>query len=151
MAVVGRLLAVDLGARRVGLAVSDEMGLLATPKPPIVLKGDTEAEILDKVRQAAVECGAVEVVVGLPLNLNGSRGPMAERAEQFAARLELKLGRPVRLFDERLSTREAESRLIGQGMRRGQRRNHVDGAAAALFLEAYLSRHRRKSDVSGTE
>jgi putative Holliday junction resolvase len=151
MEVAGRLLAVDLGTRRVGLAVSDEMGVLATPKPPIILQGGTDPEILDKVCQAAVDCDAVEVVVGLPLNLNGSRGPMAERAEQFAARLEQKLGRPVRLFDERLSTREAESRLIGQGMRRGRRRDHVDGAAAALFLEAYLSRQRRKSDLSGTE
>lgn len=151
MGTAGRVLAVDLGARRVGLALSDELGLLATPKPPIVLSGSQEARVVAAVAAAVEQFQASRVVVGWPLNLNGSRGPMAERAEHFAEVLGREVSCPVALFDERLTSREAEGQLVAQGMRRGRRRQHIDGAAAALFLEAYLARERRKSNESGTE
>ncbi len=151
MGTAGRVLAVDLGARRVGLALSDELGLLATPKPPIVLSGPGEAEVVAGVEAAVQQFGAAAVLVGWPLNLNGSRGPMAERAEHFAEVLRTKVSCPVVLFDERLTSREAEGRLLAQGMSRERRRQHIDGAAAALFLEAYLAQKRMKSNESGTE
>ncbi len=151
MGTTGRVLAVDLGARRVGLALSDEMGLLATPKPPIVLAGDSRAELLDAVEAAVGQYEAAQVLIGWPLKLNGSRGAMAERAEHVATALQRRLACPVALFDERLSSRQAEARLLDQGMRRERRRQHIDGAAAAVILEAFLARERRKSNVSRTE
>ena len=151
MGTAGRVLAVDLGARRVGLALSDETGLLATPKPPIVLSGDSRSEVLDAVEAAVGQYGAAQVLIGWPLNLNGSRGPMAERAEYVATALQGRVGCPVALFDERLSSRQAEARLLDQGMRRGRRRQHIDGAAAAVILEAFLARERSKSNASRTE
>lgn len=151
MGTAGRVLAVDLGTRRVGLAVSDEMGLLATPKPPIVLSGNNSAEVLDAVEAAVGQYDAAKVLIGWPLNLNGSRGPMASRAEHVAAALQRRVTCPVTLFDERLSSRQAEVRLLDQGMRRGHRREHIDGAAAAVFLEAFLARERSKSNASRTE
>lgn len=147
----GRVLAVDLGARRVGLAVSDELGLLATPKPPIVLSADSHAEVLDAVEAAVGQYGAAQVLIGWPLNLDGSRGPMADRAEHVAAALQRRVACRVTLFDERLSSREAEARLLDQGMRRRHRRQHIDGAAAAVFLEAFLARERSQSHPSRTE
>lgn len=145
------MLAVDLGARRVGLAVSDELGLLATPKPPIILSGDSRAEVLDAMEAAVGQYGAARVLIGWPLNLDGSRGPMADRAERVAAALQRRVKCPVTLFDERLSSRQAETRLLDQGMRRGRRREHIDGAAAAVFLEAFLARERSQSNASRTE
>ncbi len=145
------MLAVDLGARRVGLAVSDELGLLATPKPPIVLSGDSRAEVLDAMEAAVGQYGAAQVLIGWPLNLDGSRGLMADRAERLAAALQRRVKCPVTLFDERLSSRQAETRLLDQGMRRARRREHIDGAAAAVFLEAFLARERKQSNASRTE
>ncbi len=145
------MLAVDLGARRVGLAVSDELGFLATPKPPIVLSGDSPAELLDAVEAAVGQYGAAHVLIGWPLNLDGSRGPMADGAEHVAAALQRRVSCPVTLFDERLSSRQAEARLVGLGMRRERRREHIDGAAAAVFLEAFLTRERSQSNPSRTE
>ncbi len=151
MGTAGRVLAVDLGDRRVGLAVSDELGLLATPQPPIVLSGDGRGEVLDAVADAVRQYGPAQVIIGWPLNLNGSRGPMADRAERMAAALRQRVACPVTLFDERLSSRQAEARLVDQGMRRARRRHHIDGAAAAVFLEAFLAQERSRSNASRTE
>jgi putative Holliday junction resolvase len=146
MAKGARVLAVDLGERRVGLALSDETGLLAVPKPPIELAADAgERAVVRAVRAAVVQHGALGVVVGWPINMNGTRGPMAERAERFVEALRLKVSCPVELFDERLSTREAERRLVNRGVRQEERRRRVDGEAAAVVLEAYLARARTSS------
>jgi putative Holliday junction resolvase len=152
MAKGGRLLAVDLGDRRIGLALSDDTGLLAIPQPPIVLAADAgERAAVRAVRDAVRHHDPSGVVVGWPLNMNGTRGPMAERAERFVAALAAEVSCPVELFDERLSSREAERRLVDGGVRRHDRRGRVDGAAAAVVLEAYLARRRSKSDPSETE
>lgn len=123
-----RILALDHGEARCGVAVSDISGTLATPLGAVA-RPDTRrgrAEIVRLAREREVE----RVVVGLPLSLAGHEGPQAERARAFAAGLEAEAGLPVDLQDERLTTRQAE--------RTGGRAD-ADSRAAAILLEAYLA------------
>jgi putative Holliday junction resolvase len=135
---------VDLGARRIGIAVSDSAGTLATPRGTIVRSGDG-----DRDRQALValviEEQAVVVVVGHPLSLDGTRGPAAVAAELEATALgDLlePLGVRVELFDERLTTVSAHQALTAGGIRGRDQRAVVDQTAAAVMLMAWLDRLR---------
>ncbi len=136
-----RVLAVDLGTRRIGLAVSDPLGVTAQGLPSRGRRRDAVAQIIEVCREA----DAGTVVVGLPLNMNGSKGPAAVAAEQFAAELFSRSGLPVVTWDERLSSVSAEKVLIEAGVSRSKRRKQglVDRGAAAVFLQAYLDRQRR--------
>lgn len=131
----GRVLALDLGEARIGVAVSDPDRTVALPHGTIAVTGGIQD--LKAVAALSREVGAAEVVVGHPRSLSGGRGPAAMRAEQFAAGLRLLVDVPVRLQDERLSTAEAEGRLRTAGVR--DRRRSVDATAAAVILEAYLA------------
>lgn len=128
-----RTLGIDLGDKRVGLALSDEDGSFASPLQVLERTGDRAviADIARIVRDK--EVGAI--VVGLPLHMDGREGPEAERARVFAARLADRTKRPVELWDERWSTIAAE-RAMREG--RGRRRGPVDHVAAALLLQAFL-------------
>ncbi len=131
-----RVMALDHGPARCGVAVSDRSGTLATPLAAVA-RPDTRrgrAEIVRLAREREVE----RVVVGLPLSLAGHEGAQAERARAFAAALEADAGVPVDLEDERLTTREAE--------RTGGRAD-ADSRAAAILLEAYLARLAGASGV----
>jgi putative Holliday junction resolvase len=134
----GRVLAVDLGTRRIGLAVSDPLGLTAQGLPSLRRDRDPVALVLEVCREKEVAA----VVVGLPLNLDGSRGPAAEEAEKFAAELERRGGLPVMTLDERLSSVTAERTLVEAGVSRAKRRTRglVDRGAATVILQAYLAR-----------
>ncbi len=137
------MLALDLGEARIGLALSDSAGVLASPYGVITRSGDPVADrtrIAETVRQS----GAGLVVVGHPLLLSGRRGQAAERAEAEAALLAGQLTVPVELFDERRTTREATRRrrersLSGSGRKRRAGREWIDAEAAAVLLEAYLA------------
>lgn len=130
---MGRLLGVDLGTRRIGLALSDPAGTTATPFRTVARSDDDlDAGALAEI---AREEGAQEIVLGLPLRLDGTRGSAAEAAEVFAERLRA-TGLGVHLWDERLTTAEAEKRLRGMEGRR--RRQVVDQVAAAVILQSYL-------------
>lgn len=140
----GRAVGVDLGARRVGIAVSDSAGTLATPRGTLVRTGD-----LDRDRRAlvdlVVEEEAVVVVVGHPLSLDGSRGPAARAAESEAEALAALLdvhGVRVELFDERLTTVTAHQALTAGGTRGRNQRAVVDQTAAAVMLMAWLDGRR---------
>ncbi|HYU17661.1 MAG TPA: Holliday junction resolvase RuvX [Chloroflexota bacterium] len=140
----GRVLALDPGERRVGVALSDELGLLATPLVVLQRRSRTAdaAAIADLVRAHAVS----EIVVGHPRTLRGEVGPQARRAERFARRISEAVGVPVRLWDERFSTVEARERLAAgskrsAGNRAGPRR-WADAAAAAVILQTYLDSRR---------
>lgn len=136
----GRVLALDVGTARIGLAVSDPARTVALPAGIIAVTGgaqDLEA-VAGLVRHYEVE----EVVVGHPLSLTGGRGPAARRVEEFAETLRSFLGVPVHLQDERLSTVEAERDLDAAGTKHPKRREVVDQAAATLILRAYLERER---------
>jgi putative Holliday junction resolvase len=131
-----RACAIDLGKVRVGVAVADELGLLAHPRP--FMDGKNRRALLESLAGLADREGISLFLVGLPRTLRGAEGASARRARQFASALGDKTGRPVELVDERLSTTEARSRLIAQGLRERSIRSRVDSAAAAVLLQAWL-------------
>jgi len=137
---VSRVLAVDLGTRRIGVALSDPGGTLASPLltlPHRSLPRDVE-EIAALCRAHAVGT----VVVGWPREMRGGSGPAARHAEAFARALRRAVAVPVELWDERLSTAAAERALVGAGVRRARRRAVRDRVAASLILQAYLDARR---------
>jgi len=137
----GRVLGVDPGERRVGLSLSDETRLLASPLR-VLLRGGGANPVMGEIARVAAQEGAVQVVVGLPLNEDGTRGRQAHRAEVFADTLAHVSGLPVELWDERLSTRDAEAlaRAGGRSTRRLRERGEMDALAAAVILQDYLDR-----------
>jgi len=136
----GRVLAVDPGSRRVGLALSDELRRLASPLR--TLDAEPAETLAERVAAVAREVGAVELVVGLPTNLDGTAGEAARSARALADGLKKSTRLPVSLQDERLSSVAAERHLVGSGVRRRQLRGLVDQLAAALVLETFLERRR---------
>jgi putative Holliday junction resolvase len=132
-----RALGVDLGSRRIGVALSDSAGTLATPYETVERSGDVARDhrrLLELAAEAEVEC----VVVGLPLSLDGSLGPAAEGVLAEVAELRAATPLPVETYDERLTTVTAD-RLLRQGGRKGKaRRKVVDQTAAAVLLQAWL-------------
>ena len=137
-----RAAAVDFGTVRVGLAVADELGLMAHPRP--YLDARDPRRLLEQLTRLADEEGIGVFVVGLPRTLAGAEGKPAQRARRFAAALRQCTGRRVVLLDERLSTVEAESRLRAQGLDSRAQRGRIDSAAAAILLQSYLDGQRRQ-------
>lgn len=133
-----RTLGVDLGRVRIGLAVADEILRTARAVTTVVRRG--EAEDLAAIAEVARDYEVTRAVVGLPLNMDGTEGPSARLARGFAPRLEAALGVPVELFDERLSSFEAESRLRARGVPARDQRGQVDAEAAAVILQGWLDR-----------
>ena len=139
-----RALGVDLGSVRIGLAVSDPSGVLASPLGTIERSADRPLDH-QAIVDAAVEVSATTIVVGLPLSLDGSHGPAARGAlEEMAAIAELArpIGIEVETYDERFSTVTAEQAMVAARVRRKQRRSRVDAAAATVFLQSWLEAHR---------
>jgi putative Holliday junction resolvase len=137
------VLGLDFGERRIGVAASDPLGLIA--RPVSVLERTSLAEDVARIGQLAQRRRAETIIVGLPLNMNGSAGPAARRARRFASALRRQLGVEVELWDERLTTAEAERTLIAADARRKRRREVRDGMAAALILQSYLEARRRSA------
>ena len=136
------VLGLDVGERRVGVAVSDPERRLAVPLRSVGRDGAIEA-----LAVLAREYEVADVVVGLPLTLRGEAGPQAESASAFARELERRLRLPVHLWDERLSTQEAQRRVLAPSKRRGRRERtprpvDTDALAASIILQAYLDRQR---------
>ncbi len=135
-----KILAVDLGLVRTGLAVSDPMGLLASPVGTIMQR-DRE-KLAAQVAQAALEQQAAEIVVGHPRNMDGTRGESARRAEEFAETLRKLTGLPVSLWDERMTTVSAIGVLNETNTRGKKRKAVVDTVAATIILQDYLDSRR---------
>ncbi|OFW54332.1 MAG: hypothetical protein A2V75_00510 [Actinobacteria bacterium RBG_16_70_17] len=135
----GRVLALDYGTRRVGVAVSDPLGISAQPHS--VLDGSGPGLMRDIGRLAA-DLGVERIVVGLPLSLNGSEGPSAAAARRFAAEVAAATGLPVELLDERFTTVSAERVLVEAGLSGRRRRGVRDRVAAAVLLQSYLDGER---------
>jgi len=131
----GRVLALDPGTKRIGVAVSDAMRIVATPLAviPAAEFATRLPELLDEYRPTAI-------VVGLPVGLSGREGPSAERARAFAAEVAAISGMDVDVVDERFTTATAESAMIEGGVKRRRRRESVDKVAAAVILRQYLDR-----------
>lgn len=134
----GRVLALDLGESRIGLALSDPDRSVALPAGTLRVAGPPRD--LKAVAALVSEKGVTEVVVGHPVALSGARGRAAQQAEEFAEALRVVLEIPVHLQDERLTTVEAERDLREAGVKGRRRREAVDEAAATLILRAFLDR-----------
>lgn len=129
-----RVLALDVGDRRIGVAASDPLGKTAQPLETLPHDDD----IFGRLRELATGLEAGLIVVGLPLLMDGSEGAQSASVREFALRLVEELGLPVKFVDERLTTRQAEAVFSGEKMGRPERRAAADRVAAALILRAYL-------------
>lgn len=137
-----RIAAIDLGTVRVGLAVSDELGLMAHPRP--FLPGKDRGKLVTELRRLA-EAEAIECfVVGLPRRLDGREGPEAKSARKLAEKLRAATGVSVELMDEWLTTKEATARLRERGLRAKEARSLVDSEAAAVLLQSFLDARRAR-------
>lgn len=131
-----RMLGLDVGERRIGVAVADERARVALPVT-VVERGELPAD-LDAIVRLVAEQGAEVVVIGLPISLNGSLGPQAQAVQAFGQELLGRLSLPIEYWDERLSTVEAQRRLAGAGQRGPKAKARRDALAAAIVLQSYL-------------
>ena len=136
-----RTLAIDLGSRRVGLALSDEGGRFATPYEVVTVTSPEQAA--DEVLKVVEKEGVQRLVLGLPLNMDDSVGPSARMTLEWGRALSARCGRPVVFVDERLSSFDAEQRMIdrkrgGEKITRKRKKEQLDALAAAGFLQAFL-------------
>ena len=131
-------LALDPGSKRIGVAGCDPLGISVKPLPFIPAK--PEAEALKRIADVVAERGAEAVVVGLPVNMDGTEGPAAAAAREFGARVSAALGPGVRveLWDETLTTDDAEKRLLERGLSHRERKQVIDSLAAAILLKSWL-------------
>jgi putative Holliday junction resolvase len=132
-----RIMGVDIGEKRIGIAVSDLLGMTAQGIETYIRKGEGDAEY---IVSKAKTLGAETVVAGLPLNMNGSEGPSAQKVREFMSEVE-KLGLEVKFQDERLTTVSAERTLLEADMSRQKRRQVIDKIAAVFILSTYLDIH----------
>ncbi len=143
-----RIMGLDLGEKRIGVAVSDPLGWTAQGLQVIAVGGSLKASmasIQELVRQYQVE----RIVVGLPRNMDGSTGSGAKKATEFAGLLSKKLGLPVEMYDERLTTVAAERVLLEADLSRARRRKIIDKMAATLILQGYLDARAIKDKNGG--
>jgi putative holliday junction resolvase len=138
------LLGIDLGSKRIGIAKTDELGWAAHPLCVIQRRGGERD--LEAISSLVEEHATTAVVVGLPLNMDDSEGRAAVAARRFAKKLADHLGIAVHLWDERLTTWEAQEILKRTGVKTGKRRKLIDQLAAALILESYLQAHRQEDE-----
>ncbi len=132
------ILALDVGSKRIGVAVADPGGTFALPVT--VIERTNLREDLQRVTQLVQEYAVDELVVGDPIRMSGERGIAAEKIDRFVEQLTRVYTGKIARVDERLTTAQATKTLIGADMRRGKRRQVVDKVAAALILETYLAR-----------
>jgi putative Holliday junction resolvase len=139
-----RILAVDPGSKRVGVAVSDPTATIA--QALMTISAEPAGTLASRLTEIARAHDVRRIVVGLPLRLDGTRGPEAAAAEELAGSVRRASGLPVELVDERMSSVAAERSLVEGGVRREKRRITVDRVAAALMLQAHLDRRRTRAD-----
>lgn len=136
------VMAVDFGDARTGLAVCDRLGMLAVGAGCI--KCESFKKTAEEVAKAAEEKNAEIIVVGNPINMNGTEGPRSEKCRAFAAELEKLTSLPVKLYDERLTTVSAHRFLSDANVRGKKRKNSVDELSATLILQDFLDRYRNE-------
>lgn len=136
-----RLLGLDIGEARIGVAVSDELGMIASPVATVNARGD----VIGDLKKLLQTYGVHRVVVGLPIGLSGREGPQAAVVRATAESLRTALGIEIIFSDERLSSSVANSALVSQGTRREKRKQHIDAMAAAVILQGYLDGERWKT------
>jgi putative Holliday junction resolvase len=139
-----RILALDHGTKRIGVAVSDETDTLALPLE--FINAEPFAGFLERLKTIINERNVGQVVVGIPRNMNGDYGPAAGKVRQFIAQLQPALAVAIKTWDERLTSVQANRLLIEAGMRRERRKIRADRSAAALLLQNYLDSVQHKKN-----
>lgn len=142
---MGRLLGIDYGTKRVGLAISDTLGLTASPLDVV-----RRADVLTRVKELVSTYDVTGLIIGLPTGLSGHEGEAARGARRLGDELSEATGLDVEFVDERFTSRIAEEALLGSGMKRRSRRETVDKVAAAIILQAYLDRHGGNGNSHGS-
>jgi putative Holliday junction resolvase len=138
-----RVLGLDIGEKRIGVALSDPGGIIAGALE--VVERESQDAALEQIIALVREHGAERIVVGMPLSLNGTPGKQAHVVQSFVELLEQRTGIPVETWDERLSTVAAERMLVEAGVKRDKRKKSIDSIAAAFILQGYLDRERSKN------
>ncbi len=141
-----RILAIDYGEKRIGLAVSDELEI--TARGIAVVERKSKKADLEAIGAIVTECGVGAIVVGYPLRLDGSEGIQCEKVDRFISALKEVLDLPVIAWDETLSTKEAEGLMREAGVKRKNKRGLVDRIAAAFILQDYLNKKHRRGGGS---
>lgn len=136
----GRILALDVGERRVGVAMSDLSQTLASPYT--TLQAYPQTVLFQKIQQLITKEEVIALVVGLPISLNGNEGPQAQRIRQFIDALQPYISIPLEVCDERYTTAEAQRMMIEAGLRPEQRKAKIDEVAASIILQDYLNQQR---------
>lgn len=140
---IGRRLGLDPGSVRIGVAVSDQDGILASPREPIQATDESGLDLL------IAEVNPIEIIVGLPRSMDGSLRGAATKAQEFADQLAQRISIPVRMVDERLSTVQAQRGLHDQGLSMRHSRNMIDSASAAVVLQHALDTERDHGSPPG--
>ena len=131
-----RILGLDFGSERIGVALSDDLGMIAQPLE--FIPNHPPAGVWQRLNEILRDRPYETIVVGMPRNMDGSYGPAAEKVRQFIEQLEQEVAVPVRTWDERLSSAQANRVLIQANVSRKKRKSNVDKMAAAIILQAYL-------------
>jgi len=129
-----RIMGLDVGGKRTGVAIADELGIFASPIGYVTRGPRDRAEL----RSLVDRYGITRLVAGLPANMSGREGPQAADVREYAHRLATDLGLPLAFWDERLTSAIAERALIDRGVTRAKRRDQIDAVAAAVMLQNYL-------------
>ena len=145
--IVGRILAVDYGEKRVGIAISDELQITASPL--MTLPRSSDEEVIAQIAQLARNNRVEEIVTGLPIRTDAKQGEMEQRVRSFAQKLQSKTKVPVMLFDERFTTRIAEQVLLEADLSRRKRKQVRDKLAAVVLLQSYLEARRIAGQKGG--
>ena len=134
---MSRCIGIDLGSKRVGLALSDKMNMIASPYRTLIVKN--EQDLLDQLRLIIVDLKVKTIVLGLPLNMNGEDSAQTKKVREFKSVLSI-FNLPVKLEDERLSSVSAKRSLVMQDIKTGHNKSEIDKRAAAIFLQQFLDK-----------
>ncbi len=142
-----RIMGLDFGSKTVGVAISDSLLIIAQPLEIIRRKEANKLrQTLARIEELAVEYEVGEIVLGLPLNMDDSEGERAILTREFEEKLSRRTGLPIIMWDERLTTVEADNAMIEAGIRREHRKEYVDKIAAAFILQSYLDYRSTKME-----
>jgi putative Holliday junction resolvase len=134
-----RTLALDHGTKRMGIAISDELGMIAQPME--FIPAEPFAKFLERLQEIIREKQVEQLIVGMPRNMDGSYGPAATKVREFVAVLKESITMPIVFWDERLTSTQANRYLVQANVRREKRKEKVDQTAAAILLQSYLDTH----------
>ena len=137
---MSRALGIDFGTRRIGLALSDPTGILASPLP--FLENTGIKQVVSKLKEMVESQGIETIVVGLPRNMDGTYGPAVERVRSFIAQIQSEISAKIVTQDERLTTSQASRDLAGMGLSQKELRKKVDSSSATLILQQFLDRNQ---------